>query len=149
MFEWLATKLKREYIIGVWRDVPFAIGYSAPIELTLEGNGAYELFFLEGENLLETSELCITTGWGTWAIVDNKLELTQTGFFDEDSIEELDPPVVDIYEITGLQYVFDIPSKYNGDPGIAVNVAAFIRCGGLMYLGEQLTMHIGETQFWN
>jgi len=149
MFEGIATELKREYLIGVWSDEPFVAGYSAPIVLTLEENGAYELFYLEGTNLLETSEVCTTIEWGTWAIVDNKLELTQTSHGDYEFIEERDPPVVDSYEITGLQYVFDIPKEYNGDSDIAVNVAAFVQSGGLMWLGEQLTMHIGETQLWN
>ena len=140
MFEGIATELKREYLAGrSWISVPYAAGDSAPIELALEEDGAYELYYAGGTNLQGQTKECSITERGTWAIVDNKLVLTKTGHGDVGSMEELDPAIVDAYEITDLQYVFEIPKEH---------VTPFVQCDGLLYLGEQLTMRIGETQFW-
>ena len=141
LFEGIATELKSEYLADrSWLNVPFVAGNNAPIEVILEEDGTYEFFCAEGMSFQgQTTEGSITEK-GTWAIVENKLELTKIRHGVGDFTEELDPPIVQTYEITELQYMFDIPKEH---------VVPFLQCDGLMYLGEQLTMHIGDTQFWN
>jgi hypothetical protein len=142
MFEGIATELRREYLAGQsFISVPFVAGNNPPIELVLEEDGTYEFFFEVGEIFEGQKASSSMTNRGTWVIVDNRLELTQTSHQEwEDDIVDTNPPLIDSYEITDLQYMFDVPIEY---------ARPFIQCDGLMYLGEQLTMRIGETQFWN
>jgi hypothetical protein len=167
LFDGIATELKREYLVGVWSDVPFVAEGGTKTVLTLEDDGTYELVYYGSNELVTTGE-SIESRLGTWEIVGNKLELTQTsqiktwggkiktdsegGLYvrdQESRTEELDPPVIDAYEIMDLQYVIEIPKETNWQLDIATQTAGFLQCDGLMFLGEQLTMHIGETQFWN
>lgn len=166
MFEGIATEIKREYLIGVWMDVPFVAEGGDPITLDLEEDGTYEMWN-DGMNVLAANGECISKSWGTWAVKDNKLEITKTGQrknvggkiktmadgelrmqYKDSIIQEFDPPIVNTYEITDLQYVFEIPKELNWNQDVAIQISAFIKCDGLMFLGYQLTMRIEEIQFW-
>lgn len=158
MFDGIATELKREYFIGSWLDVPYIAEGGSSVDLKFYKNGEYEILFSGVERL--TTEEHITMMWGTWKVENNKLvivitrqkkywggtikiddELGKMVLDQESSVEELAQPIIQTYEIADLQYVHEIPKDYD-------DMDTFVEWYMESYLGEMLTMHMGERQFW-
>ena len=157
LFDGVATELRREYFTSGWLDMPVA--FEGPyIDLSFQENGEFVLDFRRAN--WTTTEEYIAIQWGTWQIVDNKLEVTIThqekrwggvvksydelGSFavgGETTIEEFSPPVIQTHEIIDLQYVLEIPKDY---PYMNTFTEWYIE----QCLGEMMTMHFQGIQFW-